>query len=82
MERGIEPDTTERYPLSDSAYDLITILHNKSQAVKAYDEYLHDVSSDTVLTQILVEIKHDDLRHIERLKGHLGRLLCDNKSGE
>ncbi len=77
MTRGIEPETTERFPLTDPAYDLITILHNKSQAIKAYDEYLRDVSSDTALRQILVEIKHDDLRHIERLKAHLGRLLAE-----
>lgn len=77
MTLGIEPETTERFPLTDPAYDLITILHNKSQAIKAYDEYLRDVSSDTVLRQILVEIKHDDLRHIEKLKAHLGRLLAD-----
>ncbi len=71
---------TERFPLSDQTYDLISIMHHKSKALAAYVGYLSDVQPDTHLTQLLVEIKHDEERHLERLKAHLGRLLVQNKS--
>lgn len=73
---------TERFPLNDPAYDLISIMHHKSKALAAYEGYLADVKADTHLTQILVEIKHDEQRHLEKLKAHLGRLLVENKSEE
>ncbi|MBN9394827.1 MAG: hypothetical protein J0H83_06255 [Candidatus Melainabacteria bacterium] len=69
----------ERFPLSDAAYDLINIIAHKSKALKAYEEYASDLRADTHLTQILIEIKHDEIRHIEKLKAHLGRLLVDVK---
>jgi len=70
----------DRFPLNDPAYDLISIMHHKSKALAAYESYLADVQADTHLTQILVEIKHDEQRHLEKLKAHLGRLLVDCKA--
>jgi len=70
---------TQRFPLNDQTYDLISIMHHRSKALAAYDGYLSDVQADTHLTQILVEIKHDELRHLEKLKAHLGRLLVEKK---
>ncbi len=71
---------TERFPLNDQTYDLISMMHHKSKAVAAYEGYLSDFQPDTHLTQLLVEIKHDEERHLEKLKAHLGRLLVENKS--
>lgn len=71
---------TQRFPLNDQTYDLISIMHHKSKALAAYDGYLSDVQADTHLTQILIEIKHDELRHLEKLKAHLGRLLVEKKA--
>ena len=64
-----------QFPLSDAAYDLIVIMYEKSKAISAYEQYLHDVQDDTYLTQALVEIRLDEQRHIETLKSHLPRLL-------
>lgn len=66
---------SDRFPLNDVAYDLIAMIHKKSQALVAYEKYLEDVQSDTQLTQLLVTIRHDDMRHLELLKAHLGRVL-------
>lgn len=63
------------YPLSDAAYDIIVIIRQKSRALRAYEKYLADVQDDTRLRQALVEIRHDEQRHIELLKAHLPRLL-------
>jgi hypothetical protein len=53
------------------------MLHKKSQALEAYEKFSPDLKSDTQLTQILVEIRHDEMRHIEMLKAHLARLLSE-----
>ena len=68
-------ELNQQFPLSDAAYDLIVILHEKSKALKAYETYLKDVQQDTRLCQALIEIRHDEQRHIDMLKAHLPRLL-------
>ncbi len=64
-----------QFPLSNAAYDVIKILSEKSRALQAYEAYLADVQGDTQLRQAIVEIRHDEQRHIELLKAHLPRLL-------
>ena len=63
------------YPLSNEAFDVIAIIFEKSRGLGAYEKYLTDVQPDTKLRQLLVNIKHDDQRHVEALKAHLTRLL-------
>lgn len=63
------------FMVSDPAYDVIAMIHEKSKALKAYDQYLSDVLSDTSLRQLIVNIRHDEQRHIDQLKNHLARLL-------
>lgn len=66
------------YPLSNEAYDLISMLHEKSKALKAYDQYLQDVRQDTALTQLIVQMRHEDQGYVEKLAAHLGRLLKES----
>ncbi len=66
---------SDRYPLSDVAYDIIAILHRKSKALADFEIYLRDVQEDTQLRQALIEIRHDEQRHVEKLKAHLVRLI-------
>jgi hypothetical protein len=71
----MEMHTNPQYPLSNAAYDVIVILHEKSKAIEAYERYIADLQEDTSLRQALVAIRHDEQRHIETLKSHLPRLL-------
>src|SRR5437764_23127 len=34
------------FPLSDLCYDLITVIHEKSKALEAYDKYMRDAQND------------------------------------
>jgi hypothetical protein len=61
--------------LSKPAKHLIAILHKKIRNIEAYERFLNDVRDDTRLTQLVVQMKHDDEQHIELLKGHMGRLM-------
>jgi rubrerythrin len=68
---------TPQFPLSNAAYDIIVILHEKSKALQAYENYLTDVQDDTSLRQALVEIRNDEQKHIDMLKAHLPRLMSN-----
>ena len=66
------------FVISNACYDIISMIHNKSKALEVYEKYFQDVTGDTQLTQLLIDIRHDEQRHIERLKNHLGRVLTDS----
>ena len=65
-----------QFPLSNAAYNVIAVIHNKSKAIDAYAKYIDDVQSDTALRQAIIAIRHDEQRHIETLKAHLVRLFA------
>src|SRR5437870_5794282 len=44
------------FPVSNAAYDVMTIIREKSKALQAYDQYIADLQDDTSLRQILIEI--------------------------
>ena len=65
------------FVINNACFDVISIIHAKSKALEAYEKYFQDIMGDTQLRQILIDIRHDDQRHIARLKNHVGRLLMD-----
>jgi len=41
-EKAVKETATDSHPLSDLAYDWITLIQNKAQALMAYDQYIKD----------------------------------------
>lgn len=64
-----------RFPLSDTAYDVVSIVYQKSKALEAYAKFGKDLKEDDSLKQILFEIECDEKKHIEKLMPELGRLI-------
>lgn len=64
---------TNYFPISDQAFDVVTVVFEKSKALQAYDKYLSDCRENSELMSLLEEIKKDDRRHVERLKMYLGK---------
>ena len=62
-------------PLDDICYDLITVIHEKSKALEAYDKYLSDAQNDNEVRQLLEQIRQQDQQQVQQLSQHLGRLL-------
>ncbi len=69
-----------RYPIDDLTYNVITILHEKSKGLEAFDRYLQDARGDEV-EDLLHEIREQDERAIEELQDHLSRLLNEGGRG-
>jgi len=63
------------FPLDNLSYDLITIIHEKSKALEAYDKYLRDAQGDQEIASLLNQIRDNDRQHIEQLTQHLGRVI-------
>jgi hypothetical protein len=77
-------ETADHVPLSNLNYDLVTALQSKLEAVAAYEVYLKDCeqSGDKECQELVAELKRDDERHIERLRGELERIVRAGKFHE
>ncbi len=62
-------------------YDLLTVLQNKLEAVAAYEQYIKDCqqSGDKECQELVAELKRDDERHIEKLRGEVERMVKEGK---
>ncbi len=67
--------TQSQKPLDDLTYDIVSILHEKSQALEAYDDYLEDARQEPDIIRVLEDIRRHDEEDVERLRFELGRLL-------
>jgi len=62
-------------PLDDLTYDIVSILHEKSEALAAYDSYMTDAQSDPDVAKVFEEIRKHDEEDIQKLRFELGRRL-------
>ncbi len=61
--------------LDNLTYDIVTMLHEKSQALEAYDSYIEDAQQDPDTIKLLEDIRRHDEEDVHRLRSELGRLL-------
>lgn len=81
--RGSERGGSRRsgsFPLDNLTYNIVTILHEKSKGLEAFDRYLQDARGDEV-ADLLEEIREQDERAVEELQEHLHRLLGESGRG-
>lgn len=64
-----------KYPLDNLTYDLISIIHNKSEALVAYDKYLQDAQSNERIRRSFEKLRLQDQECISELCEHLSHLL-------
>lgn len=76
--RGTHDRNQGHYPIDDLTYDVITVLHEKSKGLEAFDRYLGDARGDDV-EDLLHEIREQDERAVEELQEHLHRLLMNGR---
>jgi hypothetical protein len=70
--------TVQTSPIDDLTYDVITILHEKTKGLEAYEKYIDDASDDEELLQLLETSRDNDRECVEQLQEHLARLLGQN----
>ena len=71
------------FQLDNLTYDLITVLHEKSKGLEAFDEYLRDAQGDNESRQCFEELRRQDQENIQRLQQLLSRRLStQSREGE
>jgi ferritin-like metal-binding protein YciE len=61
--------------LDNLTYDIITLIHEKSKGLEAYDRYMQDAQRDQEARQCIEEIRRSDEQHVQRLQQVLSRCL-------
>ncbi|HVG22463.1 MAG TPA: hypothetical protein VNI02_25715 [Blastocatellia bacterium] len=63
------------FPLDNLTFDLITILHEKSKGIEAYQKYLDDAKGNQEIARVIEQIIQQDRQTIQQLQQHLATLL-------
>ena len=66
-----------QFPLDNLTFDLITILHEKSKGLEAFDKYLQDAQGNQAVSQLLQQIRQQDSQFVQQLQQQLGQLLMN-----
>lgn len=68
-------------PVSDLEYDLLTVLQNKAEALKAYDTYIKDAQSidSQPCVQLFQKLQQSDMQQAEEIRHHLQEVMQKGK---
>lgn len=64
-------------PLSNLAYDWVTIIQHKSEALRAYQQYMRDAeqANSPECAELMRKIFEEDSRHVQEATQHLVQVL-------
>lgn len=67
--------------VSDLEYDLVTVLHEKSKALKAYDTYINDArgSNSQPCVELFKKLQQEDMQHAQEIRRHLQEVIEKGK---
>jgi rubrerythrin len=67
--------------LNDLEYDFVTVLHNKAEAVKAYETYIQDAqqAGSQPCVELFQKLRQVDLEHAQEIRHHLQQVMQHGK---
>ncbi len=73
----MKEQASDTHPLSDLAYDWITLIQNKAQALMAYDQYIKDAeaANSPECAAYFRKVHDADKAHLAEAKEHLVAVL-------
>jgi hypothetical protein len=73
----VQEKSSHAHPLSDLAYDWITLMQNKAQALIAYDQYIRDAEAakSPECAAFFRKVHDADVAQLEEAKQHLVAVL-------
>ncbi|MFN6572103.1 hypothetical protein A6770_06925 [Nostoc minutum NIES-26] len=68
-------------PISNLEYDFITVLHNKAEAVKAYDTYIKDAqeANSQPCVELFQKLRQSDMEQAQQIRHHLQEVMQHGK---
>lgn len=67
--------------ISNLEYDLLTVLHNKSEALKAYDTYIQDAQSadSQPCVELFQKLQQAEIQQAQEIRQHLQQVMQHGK---
>lgn len=68
-------------PISNLEYDFITVLHNKAEAVQAYDRYIRDAqeANSQPCVELFQKLRQSDVEQAREIRQHLQAVMQHGK---
>ena len=63
------------FAIPNICYDLITLIHEKSKGLEAYDKYQRDAQGNQQVSQLLQQMRQQDEQHVRQLQQFLAQQL-------
>ena len=75
------PDNGNTRAVSNLEYDLLTVLQNKAEALKAYETYIQDAQSldSQPCVQLFQKLQQSDLQLAQEIRHHLQEVMQKGK---
>lgn len=72
---------TNGQSISNLEYDLLTVLHNKAEAIQAYDTYIQDAeqTGSQPCAELFQKLKQSDMEQAQQLRQHLQEVMQKGK---
>jgi hypothetical protein len=80
--RGGDRSSSGRGKIDNVTYDVIAVMHEKSQGLEAYDQYLRDARNHDQVREVLEEIREQDEQAVQRLMECLRELISGEREEE
>jgi hypothetical protein len=63
--------------INNLEYDLVTVLHNKSEAIQAYDKYIQDAQSQNSqpCVELFQKLQQQDVQTAQEIRQHLQQVM-------
>ncbi len=68
-------------PISNLEYDFVTVLHNKGEAIKAYEAYIQDAqqANSQPCVELFQKLRQSDIEQAKEIRHHLQEVLQKGK---
>ncbi len=68
-------------PIGNLEYDFVTVLQNKAEAVRAYDNYIKDAkeAGSEPCVQLFEKMRQSDMQQIQEIRHHLQEVMQKGK---
>ena len=73
--------TENQRAISDLEYDLLTVLQNKAEALKAYETYIQDAEKmqSQPCVELFKKLQQQDMQQAEEIRHHLQEVMLKGK---
>ncbi|WP_414624012.1 hypothetical protein [Calothrix sp. CCY 0018] len=68
-------------PISNLEYDFLTVLHNKAEAIRAYDTYIKDAqeANSQPCAELFQKLRQTEMEQVQEIRHHLQEVMKNGK---